>query len=383
MNRLYGLALLLLLNACATSRKTDRHGSEKSLSISSLKFLDEYVIPHNLQYQNSIVGGLSGIDYDMAGNRYFIISDDRSHSSAARFYTANIVINADKIDTVVFTSVLTLKQADGSVFPSFAQNAQRAPDPESIRFNPKNNTLTWTSEGDRAVRNGKMIYQNPYIYQMDVQGNFLDSFFIPDNLKMYAHEKGARENGVFEGSSFDKNFRWLYVSMETPIYEDGPVAKSDYAGAPIRITQYDVKTKQAVMQYAYPLDAVANKPRKADDFYVNGVDEILCIGPEKFIVMERSFTNAIMQSTIKLFLADFSGADNVLNVASLYPHNGYKAVTKKLLFNLDDLGRYVDNVEGITLGPVLANGHQSLLLIADNNFNVLEKAQVFLFEIIP
>ena len=213
MNRLYGLALLLLLNACATSRKTDRHGSEKSLSISSLKFLDEYVIPHNLQYQNSIVGGLSGIDYDMAGNRYFIISDDRSHSSAARFYTANIVINADKIDTVVFTSVLTLKQADGSVFPSFAQNAQRAPDPESIRFNPKNNTLTWTSEGERAVRNGKMIYQNPYIYQMDVQGNFLDRFFIPDNLTMYAQEKGAKENGVLEGSSLDKNFTWLYISM--------------------------------------------------------------------------------------------------------------------------------------------------------------------------
>ena len=50
---------------------------------------------------------------------------------------------------------------------------------------------------------------------------------------------------------------------------------------------------------------------------------------------------------------------------------------------MDALGIYVDNVEGITFGPTLPNGHRTLLLVADNNFAVFEKTQFFLFEIIP
>ena len=50
---------------------------------------------------------------------------------------------------------------------------------------------------------------------------------------------------------------------------------------------------------------------------------------------------------------------------------------------MDDLGRYIDNIEGVTFGPVLPNGHESVIFIADNNFSPLEKTQVFLFEVIP
>ena len=49
---------------------------------------------------------------------------------------------------------------------------------------------------------------------------------------------------------------------------------------------------------------------------------------------------------------------------------------------MDDLKIYTDNIEGVTFGPVLPNGHKTLLFIADNNFTVVEKTQVLLFEII-
>lgn len=49
---------------------------------------------------------------------------------------------------------------------------------------------------------------------------------------------------------------------------------------------------------------------------------------------------------------------------------------------MDDLGIYIDNVEGVTFGPVLPNGHKTLLFVADNNFNPLEKTQFLLFEVI-
>lgn len=48
---------------------------------------------------------------------------------------------------------------------------------------------------------------------------------------------------------------------------------------------------------------------------------------------------------------------------------------------MDGLGIYIDNIEGVTFGPTLSNGKRSLLFIADNNFNPLEKSQVFLFQV--
>lgn len=381
-NRLIVLLFVVSVSACSTGKRLGAESSS-AIKISSLTFLDEYVIPHNFKYNNTIVGGLSGIDYDSKNNRYFMISDERSFSTPARFYTSSINISNNKIDTIVFTSVHTLKQPDRTVFPSFKQNAQRTPDPESIRYNPGENRLVWTSEGDRAVRAGKMIYQDPYVYEMDTDGNFKDSFILPTNLHMQVQEKGPRENGVLEGSTFADNYRSLYVSMEEPLYEDGPEAKADYAGAPVRITKFDTKTRKPVAQYAYLLDAVAHQPKPDTAFCINGLDEILSVGDDQFLFMERSFSVGILQSTIKIFLVDLKGATDVSALSALHKDKTYKPASKKLLLNMDDLKRYVDNVEGMTLGPVLPNGNRSLILIADNNFNMLEKSQVFLFEIIP
>jgi hypothetical protein len=382
LNRLIVLLFIISVSACSPGKRV-RSESSTAIKISSIKFLDEYVVPHNFNYNNTIVGGLSGIDYDQKNNRYFIISDERSYTTPARFYTASINISNNKIDKVLFTSVHTLKQPDGTVFPSFKQNAQRTPDPESIRYNPGKNRLVWTSEGDRAVRAGKMIYQNPFVYEMDPGGNFKDSFIISANLHMQVQEKGPRENGVFEGSTFADNYRYLYVSMEAPLYEDGSAARADYAGAPVRITKFDTKTRQPLAQYAYLLDAVAHQPKPDSAFYINGLDEILSLGEDQFLFMERSFSMGILQNTIKIFLVDLKGATDVSALSALHLNRDYKPASKKLLLNLNDLKRYIDNVEGITLGPVLPNGNRSLILIADNNFNIVEKSQVFLFEIIP
>jgi hypothetical protein len=49
---------------------------------------------------------------------------------------------------------------------------------------------------------------------------------------------------------------------------------------------------------------------------------------------------------------------------------------------MDTLGIHVDNLEGITTGPVLPNGHASIILVADNNFSKEQVSQFFLFEIL-
>ncbi len=377
--------MALLLVGCGASKKT---GSSKtryapSTSISGLKFLDVYELPFELKYENTWVGGLSGIDYDRLNNRYFIISDERSATTPARFYTARIRISGNKIDTIGFTGVQTLKMPGGRLFPSLKEGALEAADPESIRFNPGTSKLVWSSEGDRAERNGVVNIKDPWIWEMDLEGNYLDSFALPANMHVQTVEKGPRVNGVFEGLGFASDYRHLFVSVEEPLYEDGPRADVDYAGAPVRILKYDAVTRKPIAQYAYLLDAVARKPNPGTAFRVNGISEIMALDDHRLLVMERSFSMGNSYCTIKIYIADLKPATDVTDLSGLHQDKHYRPASKKLLLNMNELGRYIDNVEGITFGPKLANGHYSLLLVADNNFSREEKTQFFLFEIIP
>jgi hypothetical protein len=218
---------------------------------------------------------------------------------------------------------------------------------------------------------------------INANGQYIDTFPLPANLLMHAYEKGPRQNGVLEGLSFADNYKTLYVNVEEPLYEDGPRADLKSNNAWIRIFRFDMATKQNTAQYAYKLEPIAYPATPVDAFKINGIPDILSLGNEQLLVMERSFSSGRMPCTIRLFIADLNGATDIKNNPSLIRTPVAKPVTKKLLLNLDELGIYIDNVEGATFGPDLPNGHKTLILVADNNFSIAEKTQFFLFEVIP
>jgi hypothetical protein len=193
-------------------------------------------------------------------------------------------------------------------------------------------------------------------------------------------ESGPRQNGVLEGMAYADNYNTLYVNVEEPLYEDGPRADLTDNGAYIRINKFVVQTGNCIAQYAYKLEPIAHPSIPATAFKVNGVPEILSIGNNKLLVIERSFSTGILPCTIRLFIADLSTATDISHT-SLKNNTAFIPASKKLILNMDDLGIYTDNVEGICFGPVLPNGHKTLMFVADNNFNPLEKSQLFLFEI--
>ncbi len=332
-------------------------------------------------YNNTVVGGLSGIDYDKKNDVYYFVCDDRSEKNPARFYTARIFFTPMGIDSVAFTDVNFMRQPNGNTFPDSKENPFLTPDPEAIRYNPVAKNLVWTSEGERIVKGTNMVLVNPTINIIDIKGNFIDSFALPQNLVMQAKELGPRKNGVFEGASFANNYKTLFVNVEEPLYDDGPSADVVDNNAYIRILEFDVTTKKNTAQFAYKLDPVAYKAIPSTAFKVNGVPEILSIGKNKLLVIERSFSTGRIACTIKVFIADMNNATNIAN-ENLIGFKNFTPAQKKLLLNMDDLGIYTDNIEGVTFGPTLPNGHKTLLFVADNNFNVLEKAQLLLFEVI-
>ena len=369
--------LLLSLFACTASRKI----SQVESLIKGLRLIGQYEIPYNFQFRNTTVGGLSGIDYDARRDQYYLICDDRSDKNPARYYVAKIHVSSQAIDSVAFTGVTYMRQPDGNLYPNSKQDPLRTPDPEAMRYDPKTNTLAWTSEGERILGATGNILEDPAVYFIDMVGKFIDSLGLPANLKMRTEAKGPRRNGTLEGICYADNYQTLYVSVEEPLFEDGPSADTQENNAYTRIYKFDVKTRQCMAQYAYKLSPVAYPAVPENAFKINGIPDILSLGKNKLLVIERSFSTGRLPCTIKLFVADLAGATNISNQSLLNP-GSFVPATKSLLLNMDDLGIYTDNIEGVTFGPNLPNGHKTLLFIADNNFNPLEKAQVLLFEVL-
>lgn len=113
-----------------------------------------------------------------------------------------------------------------------------------------------------------------------------------------------------------------------------------------------------------------------------GSRRILAISPTKLLVMERSFSVGRLASVIKIYEADLGKATNIIDNKGLIGNKNFVPAKKRLILNMDDLNRYTDNMEGMTFGPRLPNGHRTLVTITDNNFKIFEKTQVFLFEVL-
>jgi len=370
---------IVLITGCSSGRKAT--GSIVANNIKQVRFINEYIAPNDLQLKGTTVGGLSGIDYDNGRDQYYMICDDPSSKGHARFYTAKLLISNKGIDSVIFTDVTIILDPLGKPYPDITKDRIHSADLEAMRYDPALDILIRSSEGQRVIRDGKQELQNPDIIVMDRSGRYKDSFALPPNMQIQAEEKGPRHNSVFEGLAFgDDNS--LFVSVEDAIYEDGRSAATGDTTAWIRLLKFDRKTKKQIAQYAYKADAVPYAPIPEGAFKVNGISEILYVGNDKFIVVERAYSTGRLHCDIRVYLADIKNAEDISTTA-LEKHPVLKPVTKKLLFDMNTLGLFTENIEGVTLGPVLPNGNRSLIFVADNNFATRQKSQFLLFEILP
>jgi hypothetical protein len=360
--------------SCSNLKQTTENNA-----VPKLKLVSSLEIPFDKTFRNTKVGGLSGIDYDAKNNLYYFISDDRSMFNDSRFYTAKIRLVENKLEGIDFQSVSTLKNENGKVYGNWTTTPTTSADPEDMRYNPKTNSIVWSSEGARVITADKEILQNPSLNFMDLKGNFLGNITLPENLKMQKLEKGPRNNGTLEGITFDKNYKTIYTNIEEPLFEDGDQANTSKGGL-IRLYQFNAKTKENTAQYGYQLEPIALEPNPKGTFAVNGVSAIQYYGKNQLLVVERSYSTGTQACTVKVFLCDLKKATNVKNYVSLKNQN-FEVTSKKLILNMDDLGIFIDNIEGLTFGPKLANGHHSLIFVSDNNFSDKQKTQLMVFEL--
>ncbi|CAN5670781.1 esterase-like activity of phytase family protein [soil metagenome] len=360
----------LCLTACAGSTK------RQLPSTGRLRFLGEARLPHRLQFKDTTVGGLSGLDYDPLGDVWYALSDDGSDINPARFYTLRLPVSPRGIGPPDLLDVVTLLQPDSTPYPGRARGGT-VPDPESIRFRPQTRTLLWTSDG--GIQQGL----DPFVREVRSDGTHLREFTLPDLFRADPKgDTGPRHNLTFEGMSLTPDGQSVWVTMEAALKQDGPVPGVATPGGPCRFTLFDVVTGRARQQIAYVPDAIARAPIPPSAFADNGVSEVLMQDEHRMLVLERAYMSGVGNS-LRLYQIDTRQGTDTLAVANL-TQTTFEPAPKTLIANFadfagDGLSR-LDNTEGMAWGPRLPNGRRTLVFVSDDNFNPQQVTQFLAFE---
>lgn len=375
-----GILLILSLTACGSIRRVS--AEERMFLDLSLEFVGEYQLPKQT-FQDTVVGGLSGITYDRTKNRFYAVSDDRSNFSPARFYTLDLKLTSSEtgqleINKIDIEGVTLLKNEKGETYPAGEI------DLEGIGLSPRD-TLYISSEG--AI--SKQI--RPFIGEFDLKtGKSLKSLKIPqryffdDSKAADAQPRGIRDNLGFEALTLglssvlrDDPFR-LFTATESALWQDSP-PKTPQENTRIRLMHYVVNPFDEpllVAEHLYPLDLAAN------DVLASGLCELTALEKEGYLLsLERTF--GLSGFGAKIYqVVNSNSTDTSRILAFQGPLSKVVPLQKKLLLDLSELGIELDNLEGMTLGQKLPDGSQLLVLVSDDNFKNEQVNQVLVFRLI-
>ncbi|MBD1922849.1 esterase-like activity of phytase family protein [Microcoleus sp. FACHB-831] len=344
----------------------------QAFTITKVDLLGQSTFPTGSTFQGTELGGLSGITYDASKNIYYSISDDRSEKAPARFYTLNIDLSQGSLQQggVIPVGVTTLLTENGQPF------APLSLDPEGITLTSKG-TVFVSSEGDAS----KLVA--PFVKEFSLNGEQLNTLPVRDKfLPTATSDRGIRNNLAFESLTITPDQKSLFTATENAIAQDGPAAALGVS-SPSRILKYNLGTGKAEQEFLYLTEPVAAAANPAGTFSTNGLVDLLALDNNgNFLSLERSFSKGV-GNTIKLFEVSLDNADDISAIDSLSTVNlnTIKPADKKLLLDFATLNLPLDNIEGLTFGPNLADGRRSLIVVSDNNFSPTQFTQVLAFGI--
>lgn len=313
----------------------------------ALKLVGTLDLPKNLAVDGAPFGGISGVDYDRQSGDWLMISDDRSDKAPARVYVGRLDYDLREVKGLTLTRQVPLRREDGATFS--AAQGERA-DAEALRIDPRTGDLVWSTEGD-APRGF-----DPAVRRMGRDGTAKGKIPTP-----FSFREGARPNLTIEGLSFSPDGRWLWLAMEAPLIQDGPVSSVAQGGL-TRITRLG-QAGGVAAQYLYRLDPIQAAPARRGD---NGISEILAVDDHQLLVLERSGVEDAQGRFAfhcRLYLVDLRGA------------RPGQVLAKRLLVNLDRIPEGGANFEAMAWG-LRIGGRRTLVLFADDNFNSLEAQRV-------
>lgn len=343
--------------------------SAQSFAVTQIDFIGRAIFPTGSLFQGTEIGGISGITYDADKQVYYAISDDRSSKAPARFYSLKIDLQSGKLEKeqVAFTGVTTLLDENGKSFPELSL------DPEGIAFT--GNSVFVSSEGDvdRQI--------SPFIKEFSLDGKLIKTLPIPDLfLPDDKGTKGIRNNLAFESLTLTPDRKYLFTATENALIQDGAVS-SLQSGSPCRILRYDAASGNLERSFAYITEPLPPGANPVGKLTTNGLVDLLAIDENRLLSLERGFSLET-GTVVKLFEISLEKGDRIEGLESLKTRLGeVSPAQKRLMLDFETLKVPLDNIEGLTLGPVLGDGSRGLILVSDNNFSPLQETQILGFQI--
>jgi 3-phytase len=337
----------------------------------SVRLLGQHAFESRRMFQDTTVGGLSGLTYDAKRRVYYAVSDDRGENQAPRFYTLKIEADETGIQDVAFVGV-TFFDSDAST-PGIQPIERGDSDMEDIQL-LADDTLLVSSERDRENR--------PWVRRFALDGTLLGELPIPPHFETATESgpdgrprviRGIRTNLGFEGMALTPSNQTLYLANEQALAQDGPISTVE-SGTNVRLLRMEIYGAESrpTAEYVYPVDkafAASIDPNNPSD---NGLTSLVwvqhLIPGYDLLALERAFASGV-GNDVNIFLVRLADATDVRDVDALpQPYTG-RAATKSLLANIGALGIKPDNLEALALGPRLSNGHLSLIVMSDDNFS--------------
>ena len=324
-------------------------------------------------------GGISGIDHDPRSGRWWLLSDDRSERAPARFYEATIAVGAPP----QLLAAHTLRREDDEAFARFGAGDGEPADGEALRADPCGALLWWASEADPPRGFPAAVHRSSR------DGLHAGSVTLPPSLEpapsLRQLPHGPRANRAFEGLAFVPDGSALWIAVEAPLLQDGPLPTRE-TGALLRFTR--LARDGRAQQYAYPLEPLPREGRGGERRADNGVSEILAVDVDTLLVVERAgheVDDNVFAFAVRLYIAEVAGADNVAAWPTL-AGRAPVAMRKRLLLDLADAASAlglatIDNIEAAAWGPRLPDGRATLLVLSDDNFSPRQATQWLWFAV--
>ena len=361
---------------------------------------------------NRLGGFGSDLYFDPNSNFYYGLVDRGPgggvipYQTRVQQFSLNVNQSTGAISDFVLQNTILLTK-DGQSFNGL--------NPNLLNRDSSNLGKSQDPEGFVVAPNGNFYISDEYgpsVREFRPDGSFVREFTVPSNLVPKQSDgtinyvngrptitSGRQDNRGFEGLAMSPDGSKLYGLLQDPLVNEGD-SNDGRRSRNVRMVEYDTATGQSTAQFIYQLEAIADInnriPGTTNDFTATqqgrsiGISSVIAINDKEFFVIERDNrgigvddpTGINPVGSKRIYKIDITGATDVSNISlagtSSLP-GGIKAVAKSsnpfidIAAALTQAGLTIpEKIEGVTIGPRLADGTYALIVATDNDFSVTQ-----------
>lgn len=266
---------------------------------------------------------LSGLTY-AGGTTYYAVSD----KGGAKLWILDIAVDPA-------SGRITRAAVDGSLSVPGLKG-----DIEGVAYRSATKSVLISDESNSTIREYSVATGKP-----------MGIVAVPPIFKKIRGNFGLESLTLADGK--------LWTANEEALVGDGPRSTA-VSGSWVRIQRFD-RSGKPNGQWAYCTEPISQMSPFTTATR-SGVSDLLALPGGGLLVLERELGGLVPEFWTRIYEVSFAGASDTSAIKSLLKEK-FRPAKKRLVWEHKFLAT---NYEGITLGPTLANGARSLLLISDD-----------------